>query len=59
MMDAIPTKSAILTHPKEGYYYICIQQADGEFKRYQITKNDVLEMTHTGAGIAYRQRDGA
>jgi hypothetical protein len=58
MMDAIQTKSAILTQPKAGYYFICIQQEDGEFKRFQISKNDVMEILFKGADIAFRQREG-
>jgi len=57
MMDAIPTKSAILTQPKYGHYYLCVQQADGEFKRFEISRNDVCELVAKGADIAYRHRE--
>ncbi len=54
MMDAIPTKSAILTQPKHGHFHLCVQQADGEFKRFEISRNDLAEIVVNGSAMALR-----
>ena len=57
MTDAISTKSAILTQPKHGHYHLCIQQADGEFKRFEISRNDLAEIVINGAAMALRYQE--
>lgn len=57
MIEAVPTKSAILTQPKRGYFHLCVQESNGKFVRYEISRNDVCELVAKGADMAFRYRE--
>jgi hypothetical protein len=55
--EAIKIRNVILTQPKRGYFNLCIQEADGTFKRYAISRNDVCELVVRGADMAFSYRE--
>jgi hypothetical protein len=57
MKDEIPTKLAYLTQPKNGFYILNIQEEDGTFKRYQVSRNSVCGFVSDGASMAFRHRE--
>jgi hypothetical protein len=54
VLDAIKTKTVMLTQPKRGYFNLCVTEYDGTFIRYEISLNDVRELVARGADMSFR-----